>query len=214
MENSFGDSILKLECRDEKTRYLTRPKDAECIQTKIGEQARDILIHNVLDAFACIGVDSIACMDVHREANIHAVQRTSTAEERSQFNRLEHNLKAVDRVLKRSRHPRTGEIQCHATDIETFLQSLRFEISVLFLDPPWMLDSAVSISSIDVIFQFLEANVLGVLRSRRNYTPMICFELPVAVDDLLGRVNLAALYHVKWCEHIRGRYFVYLLRIQ
>lgn len=208
----WNESLI-LECSYEETRYLTRPQDAGYIQTMIRKQAGTTPILSVLDAFACIGGDSIACMKVHRGADLHSVQRTDTEEERERFKRLVRNLNAVDRVLKSSRNPRTGELQCHDSDIKTVLEGPRFEISVLFLDPPWMLDSAISISSIDVIFQFIEDNVLSVLRSRRIYPPMICFKLPVAVDDLLSRVNLAARYQVEWCEHIRGKYFVYLLRI-
>ena len=110
----LGNWKLILECDPEETLYLTRPEDAVQIQTRIRDDLSTPLL-NIVDAFACIGGDSIAAMYVHRGAQIHAVQRTASIAERHRFQRLQNNLAAVSRCLFR----RT-DVHCYDQDIRRF----------------------------------------------------------------------------------------------
>ena len=169
---------VQLRCTDEETEYLTRPQDAIRIQTAISSVHKGP-VRTFVDAFACIGGDSLGAMYAHPNAEIHSVQRTISMEEQGRFERLGYNLRRFRNALGRP-----GKTFWHGIDIGTFLRtdSASCRISVLFLDPPWALGkNPREISPMDQIRNFLHNNVFRFLRCRPE---VICLKLPHEADDI------------------------------
>ena len=198
------DRRFHLECSPEETLYLTRPGDAVAIQEEVAKHIRSVKVF--LDAFACVGGDSIAAMFVHREADVHAVQRVRGDEERERFERLGRNLRTVRRVCRRA-----GVVRWYDVDIGNFLMRGELScISVLFLDPPWCLGrNPAEISSNEAIREFLWQNVFRFLG---GVAPVvICLKLPrraADVEEWSGSIE----YEVVACMDMRRKYVVYVLK--
>lgn len=87
----------------------------------------------IVDAFACIGADTMALMADFPQAQVFAVQRTGSDKERERFQRLIHNTTLFNHAYHRSR----CSLVTVPLDIETFLSNVRKQIDLLYLDPPW-----------------------------------------------------------------------------
>ena len=198
---------LRLVCSDDETVYLTHPKDALEIQREIANHTEKVEV--VLDAFACVGGDSLAAMYVHREAHVHAVQRVTTIEEKERFERLATNLKQFRGTVRRS-----GKVLWYQSDIGSFLMKFDSDISLLYLDPPWALgEDPKVISSSESIRVFLKHNVFDFLRTKQS-PRLICFKLPYKVDDIEEWPCLSMSYrHVKWIPMRQGKYHVHILHV-
>ena len=196
---------IQLECSDEETRYLTPPLDAIMIQREIAKF--EPAPRHFVDAFACIGGDSLAAMLVHPAADVWAIQRAKSVAEKERFGRLETNLRRFRRTVDR-----TGRVCWYASDIGNFLMHFKDDISVLFLDPPWAVgpDPDV-ISPAEEIRAFLGNNVFRHLQTRPRY---ICLKLPHSVEDSIEQWprSSAAGYRLVRSIHVRRRYFVYILQ--
>ena len=87
----------------------------------------------IVDAFACIGADTMALMADFPRARLFAVQRAGNDKELERFQRLTCNTALFDETF------------CHHSctlvtvplEIERFLPSIRKQINLLYLDPPW-----------------------------------------------------------------------------
>ena len=196
---------VTLECSDEETKYLTRPYDAMKIQRMISGHVERADV--VVDAFACIGRDSLAAMCVHRAADLYAVQRVKGATERERFDRLGVNIRRVRNILRRP-----GRVYWIDSDVGNFLMNFDKNISVLHLDPPWALGSdPSSISPLSEIRRFLKHNVFDHLR-KGYYPRVICFKLPCRADDIEDWPGLAVRY-VSAEHRPMKSYYVHILRV-
>ena len=152
---------------------FTRPGDAIKIQEAIGEALKSDNCTCFIDAFACVGGDTLAAMNQFTGAEIFSVQvNTGTG----RVERLRHNVNMLQDII-----PRTGTVQVEAMDIETFILGLapRSDVSVLYLDPPWAMGpDPVTYSNPVVINHHFERKVWTPLR-RKAITPLlIVLKLP------------------------------------
>ena len=203
--NILGKRVNLL-CDDKETTYLTQPYDALEIQTEIAKHTGNLKV--IVDAFACIGGDSLAAIYIHRNADVYAIQRVESAEERERFQRLVHNLTQFRGVFRR-----TGRVTWYQTDIGHFLTWFQSPISLLYLDPPWALGEDTRIASSDEIRDFLTHNVFNSLQGKAP-PRMICFKLPHKVHNITEWPHLQAQYAEVKYIHMRGKYHVYILQMQ
>ncbi len=66
---------IQFECTPEEWAYVTMPRDAMYIHRVIAESLGEEQCTVFIDAFACVGGDTIAAMDRFRTARIFAVQK-------------------------------------------------------------------------------------------------------------------------------------------
>jgi len=202
-----SDARFRLVCSAEETVYFTRPDDALAIQREISKHLGTVSVF--LDAFACVGGDSMAALYVHKEADVHAVQRAKSEEERARFIRLGQNLRAI----RKSCSNRTGSVRWYDIDIGSFLMQTDLpEISVLYLDPPWAVGAdPEKVSSNNEICRFLRQNVFRFLK--RDVAPsLICLKLPHFVGNIEEWPNIETEYALVAHLHVRKKYHVYVLK--
>lgn len=195
---------LDLKCTPEETVYLTQPRDALAIQDHI--KKLNPRVRTFVDCFACVGGDSLAAMFTHPNAHVYAIQRTKTAEETARFKRLESNLREFRRQYRCS-----GKVHAVPSDIGNWLaRALVADISVLFLDPPWALDTDPrKISPMEDIRAFLDNNVFRFLQC---IPKLIVLKLPPGpVPDIASWPG--EHWHLRGppLPIRRGRFFVYSL---
>lgn len=176
---------LRFAMTDEEARYVTLPDDAVRIQRRLANLWSGRLL---VDAFACVGGDTLAAALVHRRARIVAVQRADTDEERARFGRLVDNVRAFRPLCHR-----TQRIECVAQDAGAFLGGADYgDDWALYLDPPWERRGA------DAIMASLGPLVFDRLRGRPR---VVCTKLPARCEALPGY----ALHSVLGL----GRYFAH-----
>lgn len=197
---------VTLECSDEETVYLTRPNDAMKIQRIISKHVDRVEV--VVDAFACIGGDSLAIMCVHPSADLYAIQRVKSDVERDRFSRLGSNIRKVRNILRRP-----GRVNWVDSDVGNFLMKFDQSISVLYLDPPWAVGSDPSkISPLSEIRRFLENNVFNHLR-KDAYPRAICFKLPFKARDIENWPGLTVPYVSVGYKFMRESYHIHVVHI-
>ena len=197
---------VQLVCSEEETAYITRPADALAIQKEIAKHTDELTV--VLDAFACVGGDSLAAMHIHRQADVYAVQRVRNAEEEERFGRLGRNLRQFRGALERK-----GKVEWHRSDIGSFIQQFKIDISLLYLDPPWAVgEDPREISTAEAIRVFLKHNVFDYLR-RKSCPRLICLKLPYMVHDIEEWPDLSLSYRNVKYLNMRGKYHVHILHV-
>ena len=87
----------------------------------------------IVDAFACIGADTMALMADFPQAQVFAVQRTGSDKERERFQRLIHNTTLFNQAF----HCNRCSLVTMPLEIETFLSNMQKQIDILYIDPPW-----------------------------------------------------------------------------
>ena len=165
------------QCSPEETDYITRPNDARVIYPMIVSATRGSRCSHFIDAFACVGGDTLAAMYYFPILNVHAIQIVSTGHEQERFERLRNNVATFNRIMS----TRQGSAQAYGTDIKSFLlaHSHIMNQSILQLDPPWELGPLGSgISSLNDMGLFLEEHVFSALRERSDRPLFIVLKLP------------------------------------
>ena len=120
----------------EEARYITFPNHVE----ERSRYLRELIPGRspvIVDAFACVGGDSVALMRDFPDATLFAIQRVRTEEERLRFARLTGNVNNYNATVNRGR---TSALVVES-DIEDFLPVVTKPIDLLYLDPPWEQDA-------------------------------------------------------------------------
>jgi hypothetical protein len=159
-------------CSDEEAMYITRPSDATYIHKAIEGALIEDKCTVFIDAFACVGGDTLAAMNQFNDSEIYAIQiDTGTG----RIDRLENNIL----MFQRNMQNRTGRVHLIKNGIKTFLTGYDKTISVLYLDPPWALGEDHSSYSHPVVLNdFLNTNVWTPLRTKEIYPLLIVLKLP------------------------------------
>jgi hypothetical protein len=197
---------LIFECNEEETNYITRPNDARLMYPAIlgvSDESQSCFI----DAFACVGGDTLAAMYYFKHLHMHAVQ-LNTPEFEGRFNRLTTNIRHFNRVVP----GRTAGGYAYGMDINSFL-STHTEIllsSILYLDPPWTVDSSgTGISPVGEISAFLNVHVWQALEKSGMFPPLIILKLPVEAEDVQDWGFLNRYYSFAGKVSPRGRFYVH-----
>jgi hypothetical protein len=205
---------LQFECDTDEATYITRPKDAVYIHRSVAWALNKDPCTWFVDAFACVGGDTLAAMNQFKEANISAVQRTMDERESRRFDRLCQNIEVFKRIVQ-GRNP-DSKVNAIGKDIQSFIEEIDpvSDISVLYLDPPWVLTPGQpSYSTPAEIESFLDTNVWTPLMKKTRHPLVIVLKLPTSdIRDIVSWPKLSTNYTL--CAHIspRDRYSVYILR--
>jgi len=211
--NYLGIPEINFECSTQESNYITRPQDAVLIQTAISWALDGKRCALFIDAFACVGGDTLAAMNEFRQAEIHSIQQNTNEEEADRCGRLTRNIRSIEQSFT----DRRKLVVIHEMNIRDFILtgSDGQQITVLYLDPPWALgpDSS-SISPPAVVNHFLNGNVWHPLRQRRMTPELIVIKLPgyptqVNVENW---PRLRNQYTQVACITPRDKYAVYILR--
>jgi hypothetical protein len=173
----LGVSDFKFECTPEEWAYVSMPRDAMYIHEVIAQALEGEECKVFIDAFACVGGDTVAAMNQYRGAQIFAVQKNTTSDEKERFDRLTHNVNFLEENIPGRRFP----VNLNGVDIKTFITSLTpaQEVSVLYLDPPWALGQDPHTYSNPVVLNhFLGSNVWTPLREKGIRPFLIVLKLP------------------------------------
>ena len=173
----LGVPTFKFECTPEEWAYVSMPRDAVYIHSVIADALGENECKVFIDAFACVGGDTVAVMNQFRGAQVFAVQKGNTAEEIERFGRLTQNIDYFQRIMSDRPHL----VSLNRVGIRPFLTSLTpaQEVSVLYLDPPWALgEDPHSYSPPEVVNSFLDTNVWTPLRKKGINPLLIVFKLP------------------------------------
>jgi hypothetical protein len=192
------------ECDDDEANYITRPVDAKVIYKAMLRATPSSRRTHFIDAFACVGGDTLAAMWYFPHLHVHAIQLDETRENHERFQRLTHNIDTFNRLL-----PRRSPAQAYGTDIRSFLLSHAAVMnqSILYLDPPWELGPLGSgISSLRDISHFLEDHVFSALTEKPPR--VIVLKLPCGELDPRDWPFLHRNYELRGQVQPRSRFCV------
>ena len=221
---------LQFLCDEEETNYITQPRDAIPIYQAISHALEGpdtttvvVVCRVFIDAFACVGGDTLAAMHAFESAHVYAIQLSTNA---GRFRRLTANVREFNQVL--STHGRTtvGTHRAHAigTDIRSFLTQRALGLlsdtnanGILYLDPPWGVDplNPGTVSPLDDIHHFLDINVfrpLFFLRDSDSLPLLIVLKLPLEAEDIRAWPALREHYHLNNRLSIRNRFYVHIFK--
>lgn len=87
----------------------------------------------IVDAFACVGFDTMSFVYSFPNSRVFSAQITSTAEEAARYNNLTRNTDLICTVN------RVDRMRCvsFGGDVGTFLSGFGESIDLLYADPPW-----------------------------------------------------------------------------
>ena len=199
--------MFDFECSDEEVNYVTRPRDAVQIHTATANALGPDRCTTFIDAFACVGGDTLAAMYKFRDAEIFTVQKCTTSGERARCDRLEQNIATFKKMFP-NRMNGIHPVSVAKIDIRSFLTEFHADISVLHLDPPWTMDRQITIE------EFLETEVWTPLRANKIYPLIIVLKLPHPVTNIDEWPRLEIQYQMMDCVRPRGPhgYAVHILR--
>lgn len=218
---------LKFECDDEETNYITQPRDA----IPIGRSISEAIIYPAttcrvfIDAFACVGGDTLAAMDRFDSADVYAIQ-INTGRYAQRFQRLQKNVEEFNQVVPGRFSRRAYAI---GTDIRSFLKEKAPSIlsntdnencSILYLDPPWGVDpaNAAITSPLDDLDRFLTINVW--IPMQESLVDVVCLpllivlKLPLEADDIRHWPVLRENYQIATRLCIRQKFYVHIFKKQ
>jgi hypothetical protein len=193
------------ECDDDEANYITRPVDAKVIYKIMLRATPSSRCTHFIDAFACVGGDTLAAMWYFPRLHVHAIQLDEPRENHERFQRLTHNIATFNGLLPR----RSGSAQAYGTNIKSFLLSHAAVMnqSILYLDPPWELGPPGSgISSLRDISHFLEDHVFSALTEKPPR--VIVLKLPCGELDLRDWPFLHRNYMLSGQVQPRGKFCV------
>jgi hypothetical protein len=171
-----------LECTEEEAKYISQPSETleRNRALKCYFEGRENIV--IIDAFACVGGDSISLMSAFKSCKLHSVQRTETAEERGRFTRLVANTgNAIKHVASSSTcTPYANQISSAIKQIETNTRDSG--VDLLFLDPPWF-DRGEKLDLDDMVY-LLQKNVFDPMKAANLKPNVICMKVDFTIDAL------------------------------
>ena len=227
--------LLRFECDEEETNYITQPRDAIPIYQAISHAMGPLTCRVFIDAFACVGGDTLAAMHAFESADVYAIQpNRPAARNAGRFRRLTANVHEFNEVLLLARNRRTRSRRAHAigTDIRSFLAERAHDLfssadtsnsssnnnsnGILYLDPPWGVDplNPGTVSPLDDIQHFLDLNVWRplFLRDSTGMPLLIVLKLPLEAEDIRAWPVLHEHYHLNNRLSIRSRFYVHIFK--
>jgi hypothetical protein len=153
-------------------------KRDEKIQELLGREPPYLI--TILDAFACVGCDTLSFMYSFPQADISAIQRCADATEKGRFEFLQDNVKRFSELT------RCKKAKTFRTDIKSFCETRTVEWDVLYLDPPWILTKDDKLATSSELAAFLNNNVLSVLSSPPR---LICFKVHLDEKEFRSEID-------------------------
>ena len=210
-------------CSDEEASYITPARDAMQVHSRIAEALDGETCKVFVDAFACVGGDTLAAMYQFRESKIYSIEKSSAHDGR--FERLKDNIEEFKQALGG-----TVDVEAKSIGIGEFIKVSGdlMSISVLYLDPPWSLGpehgSGASADGCQqsmysppaVISQFLNENVFTPLKEKNVYPKIIALKLPgipsfPSIETIINQLGDEEYRQYELCTP-RNRYAVYIFR--
>ena len=169
--------------------YITHAKDAMFIHSVVANVLGDDICDVFIDAFACVGGDTLAAINQFGTSKIYSVQPAFYGKN-ERFESLNANI-----INFKTLTGKGAETKPKNMDIKSFIESeeLPQNISVLYLDPPWSLqpcqppsvdlcpekhDQFKGYSSPLSIGWFIFVNVFDPLKKKGILPKIIALKLP------------------------------------
>ena len=176
--NDFNKTFsVGMEFTDTEAAYISQPTETlerNNVLCKIFGYRQSIVI---IDAFACVGGDSISLMHAFPSCIIHSVQRSETDEEQGRCARLCRNAAEACKT--------NPEVTFHSYNCPistTFSRMPVTAIDLLFLDPPWYLgDTELNLGS---MVELLRTDVFVPMTHASLLPEIICMKLCFTASEL------------------------------
>lgn len=181
----LGVPRFRFMCDDEEINYITLPQASHQAFTAMKHALGANRCTLFIDAYACVGGDTLGAMNTFKDAHVYAIQIRSSPEEAARYRRLQANISEFNAVVQ----GRTQPASALPEDIEHFLTRCEepLDTSILYLDPPWAQGHAkTEVSPIDTILGHLEAKVWSplLLQSQTRGLPILqVLKLPAPIAD-------------------------------
>jgi hypothetical protein len=183
---TFG---LNMEFSTEEAKYISQPKETlerNAILKRIFGDRGDI---TVIDAFACVGGDSVSLMYEFRLCHLHSVQRGETADEKQRFDRLCRNV-----TMAKNKFAPGSSVHIHKLPISDAFSEIKksvTKVELLYLDPPWYdVDGRLNLESMCVL---ISENIFDPMHSCGIEPEFICLKLDFKPIDLQTSDSFKAL---------------------
>ena len=182
LEQDFKTKFMvKMQFTDIEATYITQPTETlgrNNALHKIFMRRNDI---SIIDAFACVGGDSVSFMSAFPLCELHSVQQVTTAEETGRYRRLCDNVANAQRQ-ERYRGVRFHPYDCSTMTFFSMAENVGKKIDLLFLDPPWKIGETVM--DLTSMTEFLKINVFQPMILSNLMPEIICMKLSFSVRDL------------------------------
>jgi hypothetical protein len=227
----LGKTPFGFECSDDEASYITPAKDAIFVHSVIADSLDNQTCDVFIDAFACVGGDTLAAMNQFKGSTIHSIQPSSNGNE-TRYKSLAGNIQ----VFKTITDSPGANVNAMDMGVKAFIGTLSREtqISVLYLDPPWSLDSSEQpetnavpngVDARDpferyshpvVIGHFLHVNVFNPLKAKGIFPKIVALKLPgiprfPSIEDIMDLLD-AGRYRQYALLTPRSKYAVYIFR--
>jgi hypothetical protein len=173
---------IRMKCTEEEAKYISQPSETleRNMVLKNLFRARENIV--IIDAFACVGGDSVSLMNAFKLCTIHSVQRTETHEEKNRYDRLVTNMENARIIFAPCSAVTTynNQISSAITQIKT--NTAGDNVDLLFLDPPWF-DRGEKLDLTTMLF-FLDSNIFTPMKSVDLKPEVICMKLDFPLDVL------------------------------
>ena len=179
----FGKTFkVVMQFTDEEATYISQPTETLArneVLRKIFNRRDDI---SIIDAFACVGGDSISFMHAFSKCKLHSVQRTETADERNRYDRM------CDNVGNAQKQVMYQGVIFHHYDCPIDVAFSRIKenvvgkVDLLFLDPPWYQGERVLDAT--SMTWFLRKNVFQPIIEADLMPEIICMKLSFSAVEL------------------------------
>jgi len=178
-----------MEFSSEEAKYITQPSETLRRNTELVRLFNRRIDITIIDAFACVGGDSVSLMKTFPSCHLHVVQRGETADEKQRFERLCLNIGRAQMTFapKADFHPYMLPISNAFSEIS---RSVR-EVDLLYLDPPWYDEHGQL--SLDRMCTLLKDNVFDPMYYTGIIPKFICLKLDFKPTDLLGSASFNQL---------------------
>ncbi len=192
-ENLFH---IRMEFSPEEARYISQPSETMWRNRMLSRYFRGRADITIIDAFACVGGDSVSLMHTFPACHLHSVQLGEKDDERQRYNRLYNNLSSAKHVFAKEAdvHPYMLSI----SDAFDQIKRSASKIDLLYLDPPWF-DGKTKLN-IDGICSFLKENVFDPMQTAKITPLCICLKLDIKSTGLRNSENFQAL--IKNYRHV------------
>ena len=178
-KETFG---IRMQCTEEEAKYISQPSEI-LERNKVLKnlfRARENII--IIDAFACVGGDSISLMNALRLCHIHSVQRTESFEERKRYDRLVTNMNNARIIFAPCSAITTYNNQISSVITTIKANTAGNDVDLLFLDPPWF-DRGEKLDLTTMRF-LLDRNVFAPMKSVDLKPDVICMKLDFSLEVL------------------------------
>jgi hypothetical protein len=190
LKNDFNEKFkFDMEFSSEEARYISQPSETLRRNIELFQLFNRRIDITIIDAFACVGGDSVSLMKTFPSCHLHSVQRGETAEEKQRFERLCLNIGKAQKTFapEADFHPYMLPISIAFSGISQFVR----EVDLLYLDPPWYDENGQL--SLNSMCTLLRDNVFDPMFSTGIIPKFICLKLDFRPTDLQGSASFNQL---------------------